>query len=153
MKPSLQKRESALKWSSFTRIKKLWIKVSAIVLPILILIELILPVPFNVKLLVILFTLVFFGILIGLAFGIMSAIVKGISKGVETYEPVLENRVDFHTLCQEAVNYSTIELPSIYIQIDTLIINRRLLQKCDRYICKRIYKYASRYNSSDTVMP
>lgn len=106
MKPSLQKRESALKWSSFTRIKKLWIKVSAIVLPILILIELILPVPFNVKLLVILFTLVFFGILIGLAFGIMSAIVKGISKGVETYEPVLENRVDFHTLCQEALKIS-----------------------------------------------
>ena len=66
---------------------------------------------------------------------------------------IKEINVKLYDEILECVNYSTIELPSIYIQIDTLIINRRLLQKCDRYICKRIYKYASRYNSSDTVMP
>jgi len=103
MQPSRRIREKSLKWASYKHIKKLWLKIMCVIVPFVVLLEVIVSIPIKIKILVILATVAFFAGLLGMAFGIISAVTKATTKGIKKYEPVIENRISFHELCQEAV--------------------------------------------------
>lgn len=103
MYPSEEKRNSALKWSSYKFAKKLWIILMVVLVPLSFLLPILLPLLPQEKLIFAAAVAAFWLFLGGMAFGIMAIIKKVLMNGLEEYEPIVENRVSIKTLCEEAM--------------------------------------------------